>query len=150
MRIIIDNLEPCPRNRSHTIVNRGKFSQNIKTEAARMYETALSQLLTPFAKHRDEFFKAFDSSKHGIYAKFYHGTPELFTKTGKINLNSVDLDAHKVLKDVIADFIGIDDGYVIKATDMKFHYPSHLLVIDLEIVPKDLSGELDFIGMRYQ
>jgi hypothetical protein len=148
MNIVIDNLEPCPRNRSHTIVVRGEFPQMIKTQAARLYEEALNQLLVPYAKQRDEFYKSFNPDKHGIFAKYFHGHPDLYTKTGKINLKSVDLDAHKVLKDVVSDFLGIDDGYIIKDQNMKFYYPSHTLIIEYHAVNKDLSHEIDHLGFR--
>jgi hypothetical protein len=139
MRITINNLEPCPRNRSHAIVSRGKFAQLIKTEAARMYESALKKLLAPYKKDRDSFFDKFDPNKHGIKTTYIHGSPDFLTKSGKINLNSVDLDAHKILKDVIAEFLGINDGYVICSTDIKCLYPQHILIIDIDIVSNGIE-----------
>jgi len=141
MILKLENLEPCPRNRSHTIVVRGKFAQNIKTEAARMYEQAIAQLLKPYKEQRDTFLASFDQDKHAIRADFYHGTPILFTKTGKISLNSVDLDGHKVLKDCIAEFMGIDDGYIIKDSNSKFYSPNHVTIIKLEVIPKEFTTD---------
>lgn len=146
MRIVINGLEPCPRNRSHTIVNRGKFPQMIKTEAARLYEQALRKLLEPYEMQKDKFISSFDEDKHGIVATYYHGTPDLFTKTGKINLRSVDLDAHKVLKDVIAQFFGIDDGYILKEVSTKLYSKTHTLIVRYEIIDKDISYEIDMLG----
>lgn len=149
MKILFTGLEPCPRNRSHTIVTRGKFAQNIKTEAARLYEQALKQLLKSYASDKDQFIKLFNEDKHGIKAEFSHGTPSMFTAAGKISQRSVDLDAHKVLKDVIFEFIGLDDSMVIECTDRKFYSPHHVTIIDLEIVPKGYS-EVTHEGMVIQ
>lgn len=141
MILKLHNLEPCPRNRSHTIVTRGKFAQNIKTEAARMYEAAIAQLLKPYKEQRDTFLASFEQDIHAIQADFYHGTPKLYTATGKINLNSLDLDAHKVLKDCIAQFIGIDDGYTIKDSNSKFYSPDYTTIIKLSIIPKGFTTD---------
>jgi hypothetical protein len=128
----IDNLEPCPRNRSHTVVVRGKFAQNIKTEAARSYEQAIRFHLDRIPTVK-EFSQKFDKNKHQISATFHHFTPDFYTATGKISENSVDFDAHKVLVDTVCDYIGIDDAYFSDARITKQYLEHFSLIVHLEI-----------------
>jgi hypothetical protein len=130
----IDNLEPCPRNRSHTVVVRGKFAQNIKTEAARSYEQAIRFHLDRITGIQ-EFSQKFDKNKHQITAVFHHFTPVFYTTAGKINENSVDFDAHKVLVDTICDYVGIDDAYFSDARITKQYLENYSLIVHLEIKP---------------
>ena len=134
LTLIVEGLPPCPRNRSHTIVTRGKFAQNIKTETARQYEQALDFHLRKFKVDAEKFRVKFDVNRDALHAEWTFTTPDLYTKTGKVNENSVDLDAHKVLQDTVCEFIGIDDAYIVQETKRKVYGATHAVNVTFTIV----------------
>lgn len=137
----IHGLPHCPRNRSHAIITKGKFPMLAKTEAARSYEAALKFHLKKYENGAKEFAKSFDKEKQHIVAIWEFFSPDLLTKSGKISENSGDLDCHKVLQDVIFDFIGIDDSYVVRDTRSKYQ-GEYKVLLDLRIRNNDGSDLL--------
>ncbi len=117
--IEINGLPHCPRNRSHTILRKGKASFIGKTVAARMYEEDLLMELGPSTKEVQDLKAQFDPSKHYLVAVWELHSPDVLTKAGKVSENGTDLDAHKVLQDTIMGFIGIDDAYIMTDTRTK-------------------------------
>lgn len=115
-------------------MTRGKFAQNIKTEAARQYEQALNFHLRKFKADAEKFRGLFDVTRDALHAEWTITTPDLYTKTGKVNENSVDLDAHKVLQDTICEFIGIDDAYIVQETKRKIYGDTHAVNVTFTIV----------------
>ena len=93
---------------------------NIKTEAARMYEQALNQDLTPYYEKAKMFCDGFNPKRNHLFAHWEIYSPDLMTKDGAVSRNSTDLDSHKVLQDTIMRFIGIDDAYIVRDTRHKF------------------------------
>lgn len=131
--IEINGLPHCPRNRSHTILRKGKASFLGKTEAARMYEDALNQELEAnYRKQCAEFLRAFDPTKHYLVAVWELHSPDVLTKAGKVSENGTDLDAHKVLQDTIMGFVGIDDAYIMTDTRTKVQ-GDYKVCLDLRI-----------------
>jgi hypothetical protein len=130
----IRGLEPCPRNRSHVAIVRGKFAQIIKTEAAKSYEEAIHQHLTKYILNQQNFIKEFDEMKHALKVDWIFGTPDLYTRSRKLSNTSVDLDAHKVLQDSVMSFVGIDDSYIIRETRAKEYSPDHCVMIFIQII----------------
>lgn len=121
LHLEVKGLPHCPRNRSHAIIKKGKFPMLAKTEAARSYESALKFHLVKFKEAAEIFRSHFDLNKHCLSAVWEFVSPEVLTKTGKVSENSTDLDAHKVLQDVIFEFIGIDDAYIMRDVRCKVH-----------------------------
>lgn len=115
-------------------MTRGKFAQNIKTEAARQYEQALNFHLRKFKADAEKFRVKFDVNRDTLHAEWTIVTPDLYTKAGKISENSVDLDAHKVLQDTICEFIGIDDAYIVQETKRKIYGATHAVYVTFTLV----------------
>lgn len=136
--IEIKGLPHCPRNRSHAIMKKGKFSMLGKTEAARSYEAALKFHLAKFKGPASDFLSGFDKEKHHLVAIWEFHSPEVLTKSGKVSENGVDLDAHKVLQDTIFEFIGIDDSYIMRDTRSKVQ-GEYAVLLDLRISSYDGS-----------
>lgn len=113
LELVIDGLPHCPRNRSHTIKKKGKFSFIGKTKIAEAYEDAIRQELKQFQFECLLFKQHFNPLTQAISAKWMLYSPDTLTKAGKVSENSTDLDAHKVLQDTIFEFVGIDDAYVV-------------------------------------
>lgn len=130
--IEINGLPHCPRNRSHTILRKGKASFIGKTEAARLYEEALLMELGPHTQEVQNFCKQFDPNKHYLVAVWELHSPDVLTKAGKVSENGTDLDAHKVLQDTIMGFIGIDDAYIMTDTRTKIQ-GDYKVCLDLRI-----------------
>jgi hypothetical protein len=84
---------------------------NIKTALCREFEKDLDSRLLKESEQIEKFFNEFDKKENYIKAEYIIFTPasELFTKEGAISSRSVDTDAHKVMRDVIYQHIGIDD-----------------------------------------
>jgi hypothetical protein len=135
LTLSVIDLEFCPRNRSHTTVVRGKFAQIIKTEAARLYESALTFHLQKFAFQTAAFAAQFNEKKHKLQADWVYGSPDFLTATGKINLQCPDMDAHKVLQDVVMDFVGINDGYIRKESKEHVFNDRYFVQVKLTILP---------------
>lgn len=108
----LHGLPHCPRNRSHTILRKGKASFLGKTEAARAYEAAILIDLKPYIEAAARFKLAFDSTKHYLSAKWTFYSPDVMTKDGRVSMNGTDLDAHKVLQDTVMKFLGVDDAFI--------------------------------------
>ena len=140
LHLEVKGLPHCPRNRSHAIIQKGKFWMMVKTEAARSYELALKFHLVKYATAMETFKNNFDPKKHCLVAIWEFVSPEVLTKTGKISENSTDLDAHKVLQDVIFESIGIDDAYIMRDTRSKIH-GDYAVRLDLRI--HGLDGSYD-------
>lgn len=120
--IVLEDLPPMPRNRSHMLtVTKGR-PMNIKTPLAREFEKDVTQRLEVYSDAITEFRKSFDPKLHYISAEYFIYTPAsaLFTKDGIISSRSVDLDAHKSLQDTIFRFMGLDDKLV---RDVRYHSP---------------------------
>lgn len=113
IKLVIEGLPHCPRNRSHTILRKGKASFLGKTEAARMYEQAIKQELANRELDCTFFKNQFDKNKHVLWAEWIFYSPDLLTKDGRVSMNSTDLDAHKVLQDTVMEVVGIDDAYIV-------------------------------------
>lgn len=105
------NLPPMPRNRSHTLVNKGGRPMNIKTPLCREFESDLESRMKEFKAPITEFLSNFDKKKHYISGEYYLFNPkqELITKEGCISSRAVDTDAHKAFRDTIYRCMGIDD-----------------------------------------
>lgn len=117
--IILDGLPHCPRNRSHTIIKKGKASFLGKTEAARAYEDAIRLDLVDKYDEMQAFSKNFNKEKDALVAFWRFYSPDVTTISGKISENGTDLDAHKVLQDTIMELVGIDDAYIVSDTRQK-------------------------------
>jgi hypothetical protein len=100
-----------PRNRSHTLVNKGGRPMNTKTPICREFEKDVESRLKEFQGKISNFLSNFDKNKHYISAEYYLYTPRdiLFTAGGYVSSRNVDTDAHKVFRDVIYRCIGLDD-----------------------------------------
>jgi hypothetical protein len=109
--LTFEDLPPMPRNRSHMLTAKGGRPMNIKTPLCREFEKDLHNRLLKFQSSIDYFNSCYVSNKHYIVAEYYIYTPEelLFTKQGAISSRSVDVDAHKVMTDVVFNCIGLDD-----------------------------------------
>lgn len=142
LQIEIKGLPHCPRNRSHAIIKKGKFAMLAKTEAARSYEAALKHHLQQFKIAAETFRSCFDEKKHCLTVIWEFASPEVVTKSGKISENSTDLDAHKVLQDVIFEFIGIDDAYIVRDTRSKCQ-GDYRVSLDLRI--QNLNGSYEIV-----
>jgi len=112
--IKILNLPPMPRNRSHMLTAKGGRPMNIKTPLAREYEKDLAFRLKEYAGRMIIFRNTYHPLKHYVSVEYYIYTPKemLFTKDGHISAKSVDLDAHKIMQDVLFDCLGLDDKLV--------------------------------------
>ncbi len=137
IQIQINNLPPMPRNRSHMLTSSGGRPMNIKTALCREFEKDLDSRLLKDAKQITEFFNCFDRKEHYIKAEYILHTPasELFTKDGHISSRSVDTDAHKVMRDVLYQHLGIDDKvervtcfYTNVSKDDKWNYTITLII----------------------
>jgi hypothetical protein len=112
--IKILDLPPMPRNRSHMLTAKGGRPMNIKTPLAREYEKDLAFRLKEYAGKMMLFRNAYIPTKHYVSIEYYIYTPKdvLFTKDGHISARCVDLDAHKVMQDVLFDCLGLNDKLV--------------------------------------
>jgi len=112
LKIVINNLPPMPRNRSH-VLTRGML---IKTPLAREFEKDLTYRLQEFRQEITSFVSNFTIVEHYINLSYTIYTPkeELITKAGYISAKSVDFDAHKLMTDVIFKEVGINDKYARK------------------------------------
>jgi hypothetical protein len=115
---------------------------NIKTPLCRAFEQDLHKRLHNYAQAFSSFVSEFDKKRHFIKARYVIFTPEevLFTKAGHISSLSVDTDAHKVMRDVLYECIGIDDKVERNTTfftpvspDGKWNY-----LIELELFNKEV------------
>lgn len=113
LELEIKGLPHCPRNRSHTIVMKGRVPMMIKTQIARAYEEAIQLELFPREEEVKTFREAFNPNINYLVAEWILASPDVFTKEGRVSRNSTDLDAHKVLQDTVMKFIGIDDAYIL-------------------------------------
>lgn len=106
-----ENIPPMPRNRSHMLVAKGKRPMNIKTPLCREFEKDLLHRLSIYQSEIAYFRSCYVPEKHYIAAEYYIYTPEdlLFTTKGAISSRTLDVDAHKVMTDVIYTSIGLDD-----------------------------------------
>jgi len=122
LSLVLEDLPPMPRNRSHMLtVTKGR-PMNIKTPLAREFEKDVTQRLEIYKDQITKFRKSFESKLHYISAEYFIYTPAsaLFTKDGVISSRSVDLDAHKLLQDTIFRFMDLDDKLV---RDVRYHSP---------------------------
>lgn len=110
LEIKINNLPPCPRNRSHQVVR----NMLIKTDLARAFEKDLTELLENYREDFRNFVAMVRLHEHYLSVVYTIYTPRdsLFTKDGRISAKSVDLDAHKVFQDTIFKAIGLDDKLI--------------------------------------
>jgi len=115
IRIEINGLPHCPRNRSHKPIVKGKVAMVIKTEAARSYESALAFHLQKYGMEASSFASQFDKKKQHLEAFWSYYSPNVRNKDGSYSLTSGDDDSHKVLQDVIMAFIGINDGIIVES-----------------------------------
>ena len=145
LTLVIERLPFCPRNRSHSAIYNSKTKQAmvVKTEAGRSYEKALKQVIKKYAEEAKLLTAEFDPQKFGLFFQATYYTPEFYTKDGRISQTSTDLDAHKILQDVISGFIGIDDGYIIDSYTRKRYAEVFKYVIKIELISKPVKGELD-------
>jgi hypothetical protein len=111
LELLIEDLPPMPRNRSHMLIAKGKRPMNIKTPLCREYEKDLETRLLQFSKEMEAFKTIFIPDEHYIVATYLIFTPEdlLFTQKGTISSRTLDVDAHKVMTDTIFRSIGLDD-----------------------------------------
>lgn len=119
---IIEDLPPCPRNRSHMLTVAKGRPMLIKTQLTREFEKDLTLRLE---EHKGEFLlfsKTFNPKEQYLKAEYIIYTPEedLFTKDGRISSKSTDVDAHKVFQDVIFKCIGLDDKLI---RDARYYTP---------------------------
>ena len=117
LKIIINDLPPMPRNRSHQVTK----NMLIKTPLAREFEKDLTNRLQ---EYKNDFinFKSLVSDDCFVVALYTIYTPSesLFTKEGRVSLRAVDTDAHKMMRDTIYKCIGIDDKM---ERDTRFYTP---------------------------
>ena len=106
-----ENLNPLPRNRSHSLIVKGGRPMNIKTPLARDFEKAVEDTMKEFSSQCSKFKDSYIPDKHYISAEYYLFTPRniLITKEGKISSRANDSDSNKVFRDCIYRFIGLDD-----------------------------------------
>lgn len=86
----------------------------IKTDLAREFEKDLTERLKEYAPIFEEFKNYFDPRRHFIEAEYNIYTPksELFTVSGAVSARSTDVDAHKLLQDVIFKSMKLDDKLI--------------------------------------
>ena len=137
----VSGLPHCPRNRSHTIIKKGKTAFLGKTEAARAYELSLRHHLKKFQVAAESFKNNFNKNTQHLHATWIFSSPEVTTSTGKISETGTDLDSHKVLQDVVMGFVGINDAYIVVDKRSKVFGPYDVQVI-LSIHDNDwVNGE---------
>ena len=109
--LTFEDLPPMPLNRARMLTISGGRPMNIKTPLCREFEKDLHNRLLKFQSNIDYFNSCYVPNKHYIVAEYYIYTPEelLFTAKGAISSRSVDVDAHKVMTDVVFNCIGLDD-----------------------------------------
>jgi hypothetical protein len=92
----------------------GKRPMLIKTDLAREFEKDLTERLKEYAPIFEEFKNYFDPRRHFIEAEYNIYTPksELFTVSGAVSARSTDVDAHKLLQDVIFKSMKLDDKLI--------------------------------------
>ena len=138
LTIVIHDLPPMLRNRSHMLVNKGGRPMNIKTPLCREFEKDLENRLEKYRSYMNKFKQSFDEKKHFISMEMYVYTPKeiLFKKEGGISARSGDVDAHKVKIDTVFRSLGLDDKLVREyriitpqSHDDKFNY---ILILKLE------------------
>lgn len=142
IKLIIENLPPCPRNRSHFISISGRFPFLAKTEMAKQYVKAIQFHLTKYSSEAREFKESFNPKKQHLIAIWRMWSPEIRTQTGSYSLTGVDLDAHKVLQDTIFDFIGINDALIVSDSRIKIQ-GGHRLELSLIVANNLPLGEED-------
>jgi hypothetical protein len=125
MQIIINNLPPMPRNRSHTLTVAGKRPISYKTPLCVAFEKDLEERLEVYKKSFWDFHQAFKPEESFIELTMYAFCPssELFTQKGTINSKCPDFDSNKVMIDVLARCLGVDDKYY-KWANIKY-FESH-------------------------
>lgn len=118
LQIVINDLPPMPRNRSHMLITKGRRPMNIKTPLCRSFEEDLTSRLAKFEKAIKDFVAEFDPQKHYLLASYVIFTPRelLFNQKGSISSKATDLDAHKTFQDTIFKFMGVDDKLVRNVT----------------------------------
>ena len=141
--IEIKGLPFCPRNRSHASIYNAKAKRSmvVKTEAGRLYEKALKKQLDSYKEDLAAIKEEFNPYKHGLMVNFYLGTPDYYTKDGKLSQTSTDLDAHKILQDVVMEAVGIDDGYIIRSLKEKFPSCQFYYLITIDLVWLENGGD---------
>lgn len=135
MILEIKDLPPCPRNRSHMVTR----NMLIKTPLCREFEKDLTSRLEDFQEAFRDFSEMFDvNCKHlSVTYLIYTPSDSLFKKDGGISSRSVDVDAHKVMQDVLFKCIGVDDKFIRNATyftpvseDGKWNYKIFIEICD--------------------
>lgn len=114
LSILIEDLPPMLRNRSHMLVNKKGRPMNIKTPLCREFEKDLESRLDKYKSEIINFRESFKEKVHFISMEMYMYTPKdlLYKKEGGISSRAGDVDAHKVQIDTIFRCIGLDDKLV--------------------------------------
>jgi hypothetical protein len=137
LHIVINDLPPMPRNRSHMVAR----NMLIKTDLAREFEKDLKLRMNDYAEMFFTFRHEFKPTQSYLKVKYTIFTPksELFTKEGKISLKAVDVDAHKLFQDVMFKSLGLDDKYIRNVSiftpvsiDDKWNYVITIEKVDIE------------------
>jgi len=86
----------------------------IKTDLAREFEKDLKSRLEDYSELFKDFREYYNPKRHYIEAEYNIYTPksELITLSGHISAHAVDVDAHKVMQDVIFKCMGLDDKLI--------------------------------------
>lgn len=122
-------LKSVPRNHSHGVSRNGR---PYKTSECKKFEQELSRALALYNQSKQLFRNDYDDKKHGIKLALTIYTPKLYTQRKTINKKSVDFDAHKVLVDVLFNWLGIDDSQIIDSRVIKKFGLKHSFTVSID------------------
>ena len=103
---------PCKPLTTNHIYGRSRFGSTFLKKEAKDFKKFVSSLVQSTID--------FKEGKHFISVEYYFYLTSLYTKAGKINKKSIDLDnCLKILQDSIFDKLGINDAFVLDQKSFK-------------------------------
>jgi len=128
---------PCKPLTTNHIYGRSRFGSTFLKKEAKDFKKIVSSLVKTSID--------FKEGKHFISVEYYFYLTSLYTKAGRINKKSIDLDnCLKILQDSIFNKLGINDAFILDQKSFKRYGEKDCIIV---IIRAERIESLTFINL---
>lgn len=136
--LILSDIKPISLNNSQKISTVGRFAKKYKTDAAKVFESRVNNILRKYKTDINKFNNYYDENKYYIVADYRFYMPIMVKNNSRISKTSGDLsNIIKNLEDIIFKQLIADDSQVAALTVTKIH--SKEIRAEITLTLKDLK-----------